>query len=175
MVASVPRAAGEDGRGDLALAREIDAAVEPKDIFGRWQVEELFHGRREVTRYRTQRVALPHAARFTAIVVLLMQYKNVFKLEATKIAGDYLGPPSAEREQARNFLRRFDITDAAINAQAAELHPKSIAALDRLIAQRENRCSSLVREVKQDKRREAKEKAKRSKPDRPDQPELALH
>ena len=44
MVSSVPLAAGEDGRADLALAQEIHAAVEPKDIFDRWRVEDLFHG-----------------------------------------------------------------------------------------------------------------------------------
>ena len=66
------RAAGEDGRDDLALAREIHRAVEPKNIFDRWRVEDLFHNTREITRYRTHRVALPRAARFKAIVVLLM-------------------------------------------------------------------------------------------------------
>lgn len=172
VVTSVPLAAGEDGRADLALAREIHAAVEPKDIFDRWRVEDLFHSTREVTRYRTQRVALPRAARFRAIVVLLMQYKNVYKLEATKTARDYLGLEPKEREQARNFLKILGITDAAINAQAAELHEKSIAALDRLIAQGQTRRSNLVREVKRDKRRADKAKAKKS---RPDQPELPLH
>src|SRR5665213_336346 len=43
VVAGVPRAIGEDGRRDLAMAREIHAALEPQDIFGRWQVEDLFH------------------------------------------------------------------------------------------------------------------------------------
>jgi hypothetical protein len=175
LVASVPRAAGEDGRGDLALAREIHSAVEPKDIIDRWWVEDLFHNAREGTRYRTQRVALPRAARFQAIVVLLMQYKNAFRVEAVKTARDYLGPESKERQQARNWLRSFDITDAAINAQAAALHEKSIAALDRLIAQGQTRRSNIVREVKRDKRRADKAKARKSKPDRPDQPELALH
>jgi hypothetical protein len=175
MVACAPLAAGEDGRGELALAHEIHSAVEPKNIFDRWRVEDLFHATREVTRYRTQRVALPHAARFRAIVMLLMQYKNVFKVEATKTARDYLGPESEEREQARNWLRSFGITDAAINTMAAELHPRSIAALDRLVAQGQTRRSSIMREVERDKRRADKAKAKRSKPERPDQTELGLH
>jgi hypothetical protein len=175
MVASAPLAAGEDRRADLALAREIDSAVEPKNIFDRWRVEDLFHATREITRYRTQRVELPNAARFSAIVALLMPYKNVFKVEAVKTARDYLGPESKERQQARNWLRSFGITDAAINAQAAALHEKSIAALDRLIAQGQTRRSNIVREVKRDKRRADKAKARKSRPDRPDQPELALH
>ncbi len=174
MVASVPLAAGEDGRADLALAHEIHAAVEPKDIFDRWRVEDLFHGTRELTRYRTQRVALPHAARFKAIVALLMQFKHVYNLEAAKTARDYLGLEPKEREQAQNLLRIFGITDAAINTQAAELHEKTIAALDRLIAQRETRRSSIVREVKRENRRGAKEKAQQER-SKPDQPELALH
>jgi hypothetical protein len=175
LVSSVPRAVGEHGLADLALAREIHAAVEPNDIFDRWWVEDLFHNTREVERYRTQRVALPHAARFKAIVALLMQFKNVYNLEATKTAVDYLGLEPKEREQAQNLLRIFGITDDAINAQAAELHEKSIAALDRLIAQGQTRRSNIVREVQRDKRRAEKAKAKKSKPERPDQPELALH
>jgi hypothetical protein len=175
MVATVPRAGGEDGKGELALAHEIHSAVEPKNIFDRWRVEDLFHTTREITRYRTQRVALPNAARLRAIVVLLMQYKNVFKVEAAKTARDYLGPESKEREQALNWLRSFGITDAAIHAQAAELYPRSIPALDRLVAQGQTRRSSIMREVERDKRRADKAKAKRSKPERPDQPELGLH
>jgi len=175
MASSVPLAAGEDGRDDMALAREIHSAVEPKDIFDRWRVEDLFQGTREIKRYRTQRVALPDAARFNAIVMLLMPYKNVFKLEAAKTAVIYLGREPEAREQARKFLRSYDITDAAINAQAAELHARSIAAMDRLIAQGQTRRSSIVREVERDKRRADKAKAKKSKPEQPDQRELALH
>ena len=77
IVLRVPRAAGEDGQTDLALVCEIHAAIQPKDIFERWLVEELFHGRCEMTRYRTQRIELPRALRFKAIVALLMQYKHV--------------------------------------------------------------------------------------------------
>jgi hypothetical protein len=54
-------------------------------------------------------------------------------------------------------------------------YPRSIPALDRLIAQGQTRRSSIVREVERDKRRAAKAKAKSSKPERPDQPELGLH
>ena len=74
LVSSVPRATGEDGRADLALAREIHAAVEPTDIFGRWWVEDLVHTTRELERYRTQRVALANASRFRALVFLLLPF-----------------------------------------------------------------------------------------------------
>jgi hypothetical protein len=52
MVASVPRAAGQDRRGDLALAREIHSAVDATNIFDRWREEDLFHLTREIERCR---------------------------------------------------------------------------------------------------------------------------
>ena len=134
----------------------------------------MFHTTREIERYRTQRVALPAAARFKALVALLMQHKDVYNLEAAKTAADYLGLEPKERQQAENFLRILGITDAAINAQAAELHERSIAAMDRLVAQGQTHRSSIVREVERDTRRAEKAKAKRSKQGSPDQPELEL-
>jgi hypothetical protein len=176
LVASVPRATGEDGRADLAVAHEIHAAVEPKGIFDRWRVEDLFHGTVEVTRYRTQRVALANASRFKALVFLLLPFTNDLGSLATEIAMKYFGSEGPEaRKQATSIVRGYNITDAAISAHAAELHPRSIPALDRLVAQGQTRRSSIVREVERDKRRAAKAKAKKSKPDQPDQPELALN
>ena len=161
LVSSVPRATGEDGRADLALAQEIHAAVAPKDIFGRWQVEDLVHGTRELERYRAQRVALANASRFKALVFLLLPFTNDLGSLATEIARKYFGSEGPEkRKEAISLVRGCGITDAAINAQAAELHPRSIPALDRLVAQGQTRRSSIVREVERDKRREAKAKAR---------------
>jgi hypothetical protein len=134
MVRDLPRAAGEDGRGDLALAREIHGIVNATNTFDRWREEDLLHLTREIERYRIQRVALPDASRFKALVTLLTPHMNVFNLEVHKTARDYICPEPNERKRAENYLRVLGITDAAINAQAAELHQRSIAALDRLIA-----------------------------------------
>jgi hypothetical protein len=176
LVLSVPRATGEDGRADLELAHEIHAAVEPKHIFDRWRVEDLYHNTQELERYRAQRVALANASRFKALVFLLLPFTNDLGSLATEIAMQYLGSEGPEaRQLAIRIVRGYGITDPAINAQAAELHPRSIPALDRLVAQGQARRSSVVREVERDKRRAAKAKAKRSKPERPDQPELGLH
>jgi hypothetical protein len=176
MVRSVPRAAGEDGRGDLALAHEIHSTVNATNVFDRWREEDLFQLTREIERYRTQRVALPHADRFKAIVALLIPHKGLFNLEVVKTAADYVGPEPDERRQADNLLRILGITDAAINAQAAELHQPSIAALDRLIAQGQTRRSSIVREIERGTRRAARAKARvKAKEPKPDQAELALH
>jgi hypothetical protein len=176
LVLRVPRATGEDGRADLALAREIHAAVEPKHMFDRWRGEDLVHNTQELERYRTQRVALANASRFRALVFLLLPFTNNLGPLATEIAMQYFGSEGPEaRKKAISIVRGYNITDAAISAQAAELHPRSIPALDRLVAQGQTRRSSIVREVERDKRREEKAKAKRSKPARPDQPELALH
>jgi hypothetical protein len=176
LVSSVPRATGEDGRADLALAQEIHAAVGPKDIFGRWQVEDLVHGTRELERYRAQRVALANASRFKALVFLLLPFTNDLGSLAAEITRQYFGSEGPEkRKDAISVVRGCGITDAAINAQAAELHARSIAALDRLVAQGQTRRSNIVSEVKRDKRRADKAKARKSRPDRPDQPELALH
>jgi hypothetical protein len=176
LVSSVPRATGEDGRADLALAQDIHAAVEPKDIFGRWRVEDLVHTTRELERYRTQRVAQANASRFKALVFLLLPFTNDLGSLAAEITRQYFGSEGPEkRKDAISVVRGCGITDAAINAQAAELHARSIAALDRLVAQGQTRRSNIVREVKRDKRRADKAKARKSRPDRPDQPELALH
>lgn len=172
LVSRVPRATGEDGRADLPQACEIYGAIEPKDIFDRWRVEDLLHTTRELERYRTQRVAPATATRFKALLFLLLPFTNNFVALANEITLEYFGSEGPEaREEAIEIVRGYDITDAAISAEAAE---RGIPALDRLIAQSQTRRSSIVREVKRDKRRQAK-KAKRSKRDEPDQPEFALN
>ncbi len=155
-----PLVEGEDRREYDALAREIHDAVQPKTIFDHIRVADLIHYLWEEGRYRQQRVALPHATRFKAAVVLLMPHTRNFEAHAGRTALDYLcGDPEA-RERARRFMHSVGITDAAIVAQAAELHGQSIAALDRLIGQSQTRRGTIIREVERDKRKAEKRKAK---------------
>jgi hypothetical protein len=157
---SSPLAEGEDQRDYDALAREIFDAVQPKNIFDHMKVADLIHFLWEEGRYREQRVALPHATRFKAAVVLLMPHTQNFEFQAGRTALDYLcGDPEA-RERATRFMRSVGITDAAIAAQAAELHGQSIAALDRLIGQSQSRRGAIIKEVERDKRKAEKNKAK---------------
>jgi predicted nucleic acid-binding protein len=72
-------------------------------------------------------VAPSHATRLRTLVALLMS--KDFEPKAVDLAIAYLGEELAEREQARRLLRHHGISDDAINAQAAELHPQSIPAL----------------------------------------------
>jgi hypothetical protein len=118
MLQSAPLPVGEDSQDYAALAREIGKAVAPKIIFDQMRVADIVHFAWEEARYRKQRVALRHATRLKAPVVLLIPWTKNFEMKATQIALDYLGPEP--RERARRLLRQFGIADAAINAQAAE-------------------------------------------------------
>jgi hypothetical protein len=161
MLQSSPLAAGEDGQDYAALVREIHNAVEPKNIFDQMRVADIAHSAWEEGRYRKQRVALPHATRLKAAVVLLMPFTKNFEFKAAQTALDYLCGEPETRERARRIMRQFGITDAAINAQAAELHAQSIAALDRLIAQSQARRGTIVKEVERGKRKATKQKGRR--------------
>jgi hypothetical protein len=87
---SSPLAHGEDKRDYDALAREIHDAVQPKNIFDHMRVADLIHSAWEEGRYREQRIALPHATRFKAAVVLLMPFTKNFEFQAGKTALDYV-------------------------------------------------------------------------------------
>lgn len=92
MLQSAPLPVGEDSQDYAALAREIGKAVAPKIIFDQMRVADIVHFAWEEARYRKQRVALPHATRLKAPVVLLIPWTKNFEMKATQIALDYLGP-----------------------------------------------------------------------------------
>jgi hypothetical protein len=163
MLQSSPLAAGEDGQDYAALVREIHQEVEPKNIFDQMRIADIAHSAWEEGRYRKQRVALPHATRLKSAVVLLMPFTKNFEFKAAQTAMDYLCGEPEPRERARRIMRQFGISDAAINAQAAELHAQSIAALDRLIAQSQARRGTIVKEVERTKRKADKEKLRRER------------
>jgi hypothetical protein len=163
MLQSSPLAAGEDGQDYAALVREIHQEVEPKNIFDQMRVADIAHSAWEEGRYRKQRVELPHATRLKAAVVLLMPFTRNFEFKAAQTARDYLCGEPETRERARRIMRHFGISDAAVDAQAAELHAQSIAALDRLIAQSQIRRGTIVKEVERGKRKADKEKLRRER------------
>jgi len=169
-----PLALGEDRQDYEALAREIRHAAKPNDIFDQMRVADILHSVWEESRYRRHRVALSHATRLRALVALLMSFTKDFEPQAVDLAIAYLGDEPAERERARGILQHHGISDDAIDAQAAELHPQSIPALDRLIAQAQARRSGIVKDIERSRRKADKANARQSKPERPDQPELGL-
>jgi hypothetical protein len=87
---SAPLPVGEDSQDYAALAREIRKAVAPKIIFDQIRVADILHFAWEEARYRKQRVALPHATRLKAAVVLLIPWTKNFEMKTTQIALDYL-------------------------------------------------------------------------------------
>jgi hypothetical protein len=168
LLKSSPLTTGEDRDAYWNLVAEVEYALAAKDFFDKLLVADIVRALWEERRYRQQQVALTEATRFKALVCLAVQVAPHLSVRASQIALDYFSSDKEHRENAEQFLRRFGITDLAINAQAAELHAQSMAAFDRMTSNRQEWRSTLIREFERRKRKANKDKARsRSRPDGP--------
>ena len=132
---------------------------------GRFAAQNLFgaaRGRRplpcfvEEQRFRRYQTALPRATRLKALQCLLAAIG--FEQNALTIATDYFGVEGEERDQAAALLRRYDIDDDAIAAQASEHNLPTISAMERLMANRQSRRDMIVKHYQRRKRKSEKPK-----------------
>jgi hypothetical protein len=170
LLQSSPLTTGEDRDAYWNLVAEVEHALAPKDFFDKLLVADIVRALWEERRYRRQQVALTEATRFKALVCLAVSVAPHLSLRASQIALDYFSSDKEHRENAEHFLRRFGISDLAINAQAAELHAQSMASFDRMTSNRQEWRSTLVREFERRKRKANKDKARSSS--RPDGPRV---
>jgi len=133
MLQSAPLAAGEDEQDYAALVCAFHDAVEPKNIFDQMRVADLAHtrGRKGVTQTAGCTAAC-YAVQ--GCCVLLMPFTKKLRVQAGKVAQDYLcGDPEA-RERARRIMPGTHYR-CCNRCAGRGVHTQSIAALDRLVAQ----------------------------------------
>src|SRR3954451_3041162 len=155
-------AAGENIEIYRALVAEVSQEVQPQTLFDRLLVSDLCHAWWEEQRFRRQQAALPVATGFKALQCLLAP--NGLEKNAMAIAHDYFGPTREGRDKAQVMLDRFGITEEAIAAQASEHSLLTVSALDRLMANRQSRRDTIVKQYERRKRQAAKP-ARKDSPD----------
>ena len=155
-------AAGEKLEEFRALVAEVAAALQPKTFLERLEVNDLCHAWWEEQRFRRQQAALPAATGLKALQCLLASIG--FEPDALTIATDYFGVDTDERTTATALLRRFGITDDAIAAQASQHNLATIAALERLLGNRQSRRDMILREYQRRKRKADKLRSPQSDP-----------
>jgi hypothetical protein len=134
-----------------ALVAEVSAAVQPHTLFERLGVSDLCHALWEEQRFRRQQAALPGATGMKALQCLLASIG--FEQNALTIATDYFGEDGDEHSKATALLRRFNITDDAITAQASQHNLPILSVLERLVANRQSRRDAIVSEYHRRKRK----------------------
>ena len=127
-----------------ALVAEVSAALQPHTLLERLEVNDLCQALWEEQRFRRQQAALPVATGVKALACLLAS--NGFENDALDIATGYFCEDGDEPTNAAALLRRFNITDDAINAQANQLNLSIISMLERLMANRQSRRDVIVSE-----------------------------
>jgi hypothetical protein len=142
------------------LVAEVSAAVQPNTLFERLEVNDLCHALWEEQRFRRQQAALPAATGLKALQCLLASIG--FEQNALTIATDYFGEDGDERNRATALLRRFNITDDAINAQASLHNLPILSVLDRLMANRQSRRDVILSEYHRRKRKADKLTSRKS-------------
>jgi len=145
-----------------ALVAEVSQEVQPQTLFDRLLVSDLCHAWWEEQRFRRQQAALPVATGFKALQCLLAA--NGLENNAMAIAHDYFGPTREGRDKAQAVLDRFGITEEAIAAQASEHSLLTVSALDRLMANRQSRRDTIVKQYERRKRQAARP-ARKDSPD----------
>jgi hypothetical protein len=143
--------AGEKIADYRALEAQVWAAMQPKSFFERIHANDLCHALWEEQRFRRQQVALPGATGLKALQSLLASIG--FEQNALTIATDYFGEDGDEHTKATALLRRFNITDDAINAQASQHNLSILSMLERLMASRQSRRDVIVSEYQRRKRK----------------------
>jgi hypothetical protein len=165
-------AAGERIEDYRALEAEVLAAMQPQTFFERLRASGLCHALWEEQRFRRQQAALPGATRMKALVCLLASIG--FENDALDIATNYFGEDDDERSKATALIRRFGITDDAINAQASQQNLPILSVLERLMATRQSRRDVVVSEYLRRKRKADKSHKSVAEP-LSDRPATARH
>jgi len=128
--------------------------VQPKGFFDQLIVSDLCHAWWEEQRFRRQQSALPAATRMKALACLLVSIG--FEQNALAVACDYFGDDGEERNKAVALVRRFGITEDAINAQASQDNLHILSALERLMGNRQSRRDTIVSEYQRRQRKAEK-------------------
>jgi hypothetical protein len=79
-----------------------------------------------------------------------------FEQNALAVACDYFGDDDEGRNKAVALVRRFGITEDAINAQASQDNLHILSALERLMGNRQSRRDTIVSEYQQRQRKAEK-------------------
>jgi hypothetical protein len=167
-------AAGENIERFRALVEEVSAAVQPNTLFDRLVVSDLCHALWEEQRFRHQQAALPAATGLKALQCLLASIG--FEQNALTIATDYFGEDDEERTKATALVRRLNITDDAITAQASQHNLPILSVLERLMANRQSRRDVILSEYHRRKRKADKLTSRKSVADPlSDRPAIARH
>ena len=127
-----------------ALVAEVSAALQPHTLLEWLEVNDLCHALWEEQRFRRQQAALPVATGVKALACLLLSIG--FEKDALDIATGYFAEDGEERTKATALLRRFNITDDAINAQASQHNLSILSMLEHLMANRQSRRDVIVSE-----------------------------
>jgi hypothetical protein len=85
-----------------------------------------------------------------------------FEQNAPAVACDYFGDDDEEQNKAAALVRRVEITDDAINAQASQDNLHILSALERLMGNRQSRRDTIVSEYQ--RRQRGAEKRSGSEP-----------
>ena len=144
-------AAGENIEDFRALVAEVSDTVQPETLFDRLVVSDLCYALWEEQRFRRQQAALPGATGMKALQCLLASIG--FEQNALAIATDYFGEDGDEQNRATALLRRFNITDDAITAQASQHNLQTLSVLERLMANRQSRRDVILSEYHRRKRK----------------------
>jgi hypothetical protein len=99
--------------------------------------------------------------RFKALVCLATPLSEVFGGDPIRLAYDYFGSDPERQPDVSIVLAKYGITDAAINAQAADLQNAAMTLLDRRIASAKSQRNIIVKEYERRARKAAKAMARK--------------
>jgi hypothetical protein len=154
-------APGENFEDLARLIDDVEEALKPKSLFARFEATDLVNAAWEERRYSQQRLALTTAMRFKALVCLVTPLSEVFGGDPIRLAYDYFGSDPERQPDVSTVLAKYGITDAAINAQAADLQNAAMTLLDRRIASAKSQRNIVVKEFQRRQRKAEKPKGRK--------------
>jgi hypothetical protein len=154
-------APGENFEDLVRLIDDVEEALKPKSLFARFEATDLVNAAWEERRYSLQRLALTAAMRFKALVCLATPLSEVFGGDPIRLAYDYFGSDPERQPDVSTVLAKYGITDAAINAQAADLQNAAMTLLDRRIASAKSQRNIVVKEFQRRQRKAEKPKGRK--------------
>jgi hypothetical protein len=154
-------APGENFEELARLIDDVEEALKPKSLFERFAATDLLNAAWEERRYSQQRLALTAAMRFKALVCLATPLIEAFGGDLIALAHDYFGSDPERQPDVSIALAKYGITDAAINAQAADLQNPAMTLLDRRIASAKSQRNIIVKEFERRTRKAAKTMARK--------------
>src|SRR6266478_4570631 len=162
LVQQTTLAPGENPEDLTRVIAEIEDAFKPKTLFERFEATDFVNAVWEERRYSHQRLALTAAVRFKALICLVTPLGEAFGIDPITAAYDYFGTSPERHTDISILLARYGITDAAINAQAADLQAAAMTLLDRRIAGARSQRNIIVKEFQRRTRKAAKPKGRKS-------------